>query len=131
MLLSLPRNLAFGTFSELQIVFSAKVNLLYLHYSTTWRCCLLHLIKKNCLLKTFLRTLILMTVEFLYIYTCFPFRTNQELHNISVTPKMIKKVIMNLNSSKVSGCDCIPVVVFQIARRFCWWSLYLRGKINC
>ena len=36
-------------------------------------------------------------------------RTNQKLHNIYVAPKMVKKVIMNLNSSKVSGPDCIPV----------------------
>ena len=31
---------------------STKVNLLYLLYSTTRRCCLLHLINQNCLLKT-------------------------------------------------------------------------------
>ena len=48
------------TFDKLPIVFSTKVNLLYLLYSTTCGCCLLHLIKQNCLLKTFLRTLILM-----------------------------------------------------------------------
>ena len=40
--------------SELLIVFSTKVNLLYLLYSTGRRCCLLHLIKQNCLLKIFL-----------------------------------------------------------------------------
>ena len=57
----LPRNLALVTFGELLIVFSTKVNLLYLLYSTARRCCFLHLIKPNCLLKTFLRTLILMT----------------------------------------------------------------------
>ena len=45
---SLPRNLALGTFVELLIVFSTKVNLLYLLYSTARRCCLLHLIKQNC-----------------------------------------------------------------------------------
>ena len=43
----------------------------------------------------------------------FPSRTNLKLHNISVTPKMVKKVIMNLNLSKASGCDCIPVVVLK------------------
>ena len=48
-------------FSELQIVFSAKVNLLYLLHSTAEKCCLLHLIKQSYLLKTFLTTLILMT----------------------------------------------------------------------
>ena len=58
---SLSRNLAFGTFGKLLTVFSAKVNLLYLLYSTARRCCLLLLIKQNCLLKFFLRTLILMT----------------------------------------------------------------------
>ena len=41
----------------------------------------------------------------------FPSRTNLELHNISVTPKMVKKVITNLDLSKVSGPECIPVVV--------------------
>ena len=39
--------------------------------------------------------------------------TNLKLHNISVTPKMVKKVITNLDSSKVSGPDCIPVVVLK------------------
>ena len=41
----------------------------------------------------------------------FPSRTYLKLHNISVTPKMVKKVIMNLDLSKASGLDCIPVVV--------------------
>ena len=39
--------------------------------------------------------------------------TNPKLHNISVTPKMVKKVIMNLDLSKASGPDCIPVVVLK------------------
>ena len=63
---------------------------------------------------------------------------------------MDKKVIMNLDSSKASGPDCIPVVVlkncepelsyilaklfnyclkesfFQIVGRSHWWSLYLK-----
>ena len=43
----------------------------------------------------------------------FPSRTNLRLHNISVTPKMVKKVIMNLDLSKISGPDCIPVVVLK------------------
>ena len=34
-----------------------------------------------------------------------------KLHNISVTPKMVEKVIMNLDLSKASGRYCIPVVV--------------------
>ena len=44
---SLPRNFALGTFGKLLIVFSTKVYLL-------------HLIKQNYLLKTFLRTVIMM-----------------------------------------------------------------------
>ena len=43
----------------------------------------------------------------------FPSRTNLKLHNISVTPKMVRKVVMNLDLSKVSGPDCIPVVVLK------------------
>ena len=40
-------------------------------------------------------------------------RTNLKLHNISVTPKMVKKVIASLDLSKASGPDCIPVVVLK------------------
>ena len=40
-------------------------------------------------------------------------RTNLKLHNISVTPKMLKKVIANLDSSKASVPDCIPVVFLK------------------
>ena len=43
----------------------------------------------------------------------FSSRTNLELHNFSVTLEIVKKVIMNLNSSKVSDPDCIPVVVLK------------------
>ena len=51
-------------------------------------------------------------------YSCislpsFPSRTNLKLHNISVTPNIVKKVIMNLDLSKASGADCIPVVVLR------------------
>ena len=42
-----------------------------------------------------------------------PSRTNFKLHNISVTPKMVRKVIMNLDLSKASGPDCISVVVLK------------------
>ena len=43
----------------------------------------------------------------------FPSRTNLKLHNISVTPKMVRKVIINLHLSKASGPDYIPVVVLK------------------
>ena len=114
---TLPRNLALRTFHKLLIVFSTKVNLLYLLCSMIWRCCLLHLIKQNCLLKTFLRTPILMTQVSLYLF--LP-RTNLKLDNISVTLKMLKKVIMNLDQSKAFGCVCIPVVVLKNSELECF-----------
>ena len=42
----------------------------------------------------------------------FSSRTDLKVH-ISVTPKMVKKVIKNLDSSKATGPDCIPVVVLK------------------
>ena len=38
-------------------------------------------------------------------------RTNLKLYNYSVTPRMGKKTITNLDLSKASGPDCIPMVV--------------------
>ena len=67
--LSLLINLALGTFDELLIVFSTKVNLPYFRFSTVQICCLLHLIKQNCLLKTFLKTLTLMIQVALYLFS--------------------------------------------------------------
>ena len=43
----------------------------------------------------------------------FPSRINLKLHNISITPKMVIKVTANLDSSKASGPDCIPVVLLK------------------
>ena len=43
----------------------------------------------------------------------FPSRANLKLHNISVTSKRVKKVIINLDFSKASGPDCIPVVILK------------------
>ena len=43
----------------------------------------------------------------------FPSRTNLKLHSISVTPIIVKKVIKNLDLSKASGPDCIPVAVLK------------------
>ena len=43
----------------------------------------------------------------------FPSRTNLKLHNISVTLKMVKKVIMNLDLSKALGADYIPVLLLK------------------
>ena len=43
----------------------------------------------------------------------FPARTNLKLNNNSLTPKLVKKVIMSLDMSKASGSDCIPVVFLK------------------
>ena len=43
----------------------------------------------------------------------FPSRTNLRLHNIFKTPEMVEKVITNLDSSKASDPDCIPVVFLR------------------
>ena len=45
--------------------------------------------------------------------TVFPSRTNLKSHNISLTPKMVKKVIIILNLSKASRPDCIAVVLLK------------------
>ena len=100
---SFLRNLALGTFGELLIVFSTKVNLLYPSIQRPGGVVFC--------ICTFLRTLILMTQ--VISLPVFPSRTSLKLHNISVTPKMVKKVIMNLDLSKASGPDGIPVVVLK------------------
>ena len=107
--LSLLRNLSYGTFGALLIVSSTMVNLLYLVCSTAPKWCLLHLIEQNCLLKIFLGTLILN--DSAIFLPLFPSRTNLKLHNISVTAKLVKKLITNLDLSKASGPDCIPAVL--------------------
>ena len=85
---SLPRNLALGTSGELLIVFSRKINLIYLLYTTAQRCCLPHLIKQNCSLKTFL---INNLDDSGISLSVFPSEFNLKLHNISVTLKIVKK----------------------------------------
>ena len=65
-------------------------------------------VKQNYLLKNFPRSL-----DSGISLPVFSSKTNPKLHNISITPKMVKKVITNLDSSKVSGPDCIPVVVLK------------------
>ena len=75
------------------------------------RCSLLHLIKQNCFPENFSKNSNLdNSGNSLPVLLS---RTNLKLHNISVTPKMIKKVITNLDLSKPSGTYCIPVVVLK------------------
>ena len=102
----LLRNLALETFGELLIVSSAKVNLLYLNgseglSSASDKTKLFgENIPKNSNLDDSGISLPL-----------FPSTTDLKLHSISVTPKMVKRVIMNLDLSKPSGPDFIPVGV--------------------
>ena len=52
-------------------------------------------------------------IQKISVFDVFPSRANLKLDNISVTPKMVRKVITNLDLSKASGPDCIPVVVLK------------------
>ena len=60
------------------------------------------------MLKTFLRT-----DDSDISLPVFPPDANLGLHDISVTPNMVEKVITNLDLSKGYGLDCIPVVVLK------------------
>ena len=103
---SLSRKLALGTFGELPIVFSTKINLLYLLYCL---CCLLHLIKQNSLLKIFSKNSNL--DDSAISLSVFPSGTNHlKLLNISVTPKIVEKLITYLDMS------------YLILIAFHWWS---------
>ena len=75
------------------------------------RCCLLNLIKRNYLRKNFSKNSNLDDSGI--SLSVLSSRTNLKLHNISKTPKMVKKVIANLDSSEVSYCDCIPALVLE------------------
>ena len=143
-----PRNFPLTILGKLPIVFSAKVNLLYLLYSTAQSCCLAS-DKAKLFAKNFSENSNLDDSGI--SLPVFPSRTHLKLHNISVTLKIVKKVITNFDSSKTSGLDCMPVVqkscwcelsyvlvelfnmylvwrsfAFQIVGRSHWWSLYLR-----
>ena len=107
-----PRiHLALKTLGKLLTVFLIQANLLYLLYSTTQRCSLMHLINQNWLLKTFLRTLILMTQISFYLFSL-----PQLIWNCIIflkLPRLLKKVITNLDSSMAFGLHCIPVVLLK------------------
>ena len=72
------------------------------------RYCLQLLIMLNCLQKTFLRTLILMTQVSL---PTFPSKTTLKLYDVHVTLQLVKQMITNLDFSKVS--DCMVVLVLK------------------
>ena len=43
----------------------------------------------------------------------FPSRTNLRVHNITVTPTMVRKIVINLDLSKTSAPECFPMVVLK------------------
>ena len=91
---SFPRNLALATFGELLTVFSTNVNLLYLLYSMNEMC--LTGVLANLFAKSYSKNSNL--DESGIALPVFPSRTNLKLHNIFITPKMVKQVITDLNS---------------------------------
>ena len=101
-------NLAFANFG-LIIVFSTKVNLVYLLYLMVLKYCLLHLIKHNCLVKS-LRILIMITQVTLKLHSPL---SNLKLHTIPIIPQLIKKVMSDLDSPNASGPDCVSVIVLR------------------
>ena len=63
-------------------------------------CCLLLLMKQNCLLKTCKKLNLDDTGLFL---PAFPSRTYLELHNIHVTPKLVKKIFFFIGIHSMQG----------------------------
>ena len=86
------------TFGELPIVFSTEVNLLYLLYSTGQQAS----DKAKLFAENFSKNSNLNDSGI--SLPVFPSRTHLKLH-ISLTPKMVKKLIMSLDLSKASGPD--------------------------
>ena len=72
------------------------------------QCCLLNSIKAKLFSKNFSKNSDNSGISLL----AFSSKTNLKLH-ISVIPKLVKKVITNIDSSKASGPDCIPVLVLM------------------
>ena len=114
---SLPRNLVLVTFGELLIVFLANLLIVYKgKFAIPPRFSGLEVLssasdKAELFAENFSMNSNLDDPGIFLLV--FPSRTNLRLHNSSVTPKMVKKVIMNLHSSKVSGPECIPMVVLR------------------
>ena len=118
---SFPRNLAFRTFGKLLIVFSAEVNLLYSAMSSVSD-------KAKIYAKNFSKNSNLDDPGI--SLPVFLSRTNLKSHNISITPKMVKKVITNLDSSKLFSPDCIPVVALKNCKLELSYILILAELFN-
>ena len=105
-------NLALVNFGKMPVIFSTKTNQLYLLYSAARKCCLLHQIKQNLFTENSSKN---SDVDDSGISLhVFPSRTNLILHNISVTPRMVKKVITNLDMSKVVSATFVLVCFLSV-----------------
>ena len=125
---SLPRNLACRTFGELSIVFLTKLNLLYLLYSTAWKCCLLHLIKQSWKISS-------VVPVFKIVGERSTAKNYHPVSLLSVVSKVFEKLVNNrfvdhqekcgvfsdlqydFRSSR-STADLLSVVFYRIARAF-------------
>ena len=106
----LPRNLALVTFGKLLMVLSTKVNLVNLLFNSP------DVLSSASDKANFFAENVSKNFNIDdsgVSLPAFASRTNLELHNISVTLKLVKKVTMNLDLLKASGPDCIPVVVLK------------------
>ena len=106
--LALPRNLALVIFGKLLIVFSIKVNLLYLLYLTDE---VLSSAFDNVKLfaKNFSKNSNLDDSSI--SLPTFPSKTTLKLYDVHVTLQLVKQVITNLDFSKV--LDCMVVLVLK------------------
>ena len=108
---SFSRNLALRTFGELLIMFSKKVNLLNSSIQKPAEVLSSAFDKAKLFAENFSKNSNLDdSGMFLPV---FPSITNMKLHNISVTPTMVTKVIMSLDLSKEPRPRCILVVVLK------------------
>ena len=102
--------MALGTSVELLIVFSTKINPPYLLFQRS-RVLFFASDKAKLCAKNFSRN---SNLDYTGIsFPVFPSRTNLKLHNISVTPKLVKKFTTNLDLSKAFNPDYILAVVLK------------------
>ena len=99
--------MALRAFCKLLIA-SSKANLLCHFYIRGLKCCLLLF---QLFAKIFSKNLNL--VDSGISLPAFPSWTNLKVHNILVTPKLITKIITNLELSKMSGPVCLSVVILK------------------
>ena len=113
---SLPRDMVFPNFGELLIVFLTMSIQLFLSSIPCQLCLVSEVLsfksdKEKLFAEILFRTSNLVRAGISFPF--FPFRTNLKLHNVPVTPKLIRKVITDLDSWQTSGRDCILVVVWN------------------